>query len=88
MAIPIPAAVGPVAAAHNAGTAIDDGGNNTTRTTGQQRSEGNQHPLITDPRTCSPQTCVLSPPIAHRGAGITAPTKTQAAVPDETLAHA
>jgi hypothetical protein len=32
--------------------------------------------------------CVSSPPVAHRGAGITAPTKTQAAVPDETLAHA
>jgi len=31
---------------------------------------------------------VISPPIAHRGAGITAPTKTQAAVRDETLAHA
>src|SRR5665648_941409 len=30
---------------------------------------------------------VIPPPIAHRGAGITAPTKTQAAVPDEPLAH-
>ena len=33
-------------------------------------------------------TRVLPPPIAHRGAGIIAPTKTQAAVPDETLARA
>jgi len=29
--------------------------------------------------------CVIPPPIAHRGAGITAPTKTQAAIPDVTL---
>jgi len=35
----------------------------------------------------APRTCVTSPPVAHRGAGITAPTRTQAAVPDATLAH-
>src|SRR5664280_1736439 len=35
---------------------------------------------------CDPRgwtTCVVPPPIAHRGAGITAPTKTQAAVRDK-----
>jgi hypothetical protein len=31
--------------------------------------------------------CVLPPPIAHRGTGITAPRLTQAVVPDETLTH-
>jgi hypothetical protein len=32
--------------------------------------------------------CVYPPRFAHRGAGVTAPSKTQVAVRDETLAHA
>src|SRR5664279_5176437 len=45
-------------------------------------------------RRCSPDSpagaapsASFRPPIAHHGAGITAPTKTQAAVPDETFAQ-
>jgi hypothetical protein len=37
-------------------------------------------------RSVAAKSASHRPPIAHRGAGITAPTKTQAAVPDETLA--
>ena len=38
------------------------------------------------PRSARVDDMRVIPAIAHRGAGITAPTKTQAAVPDETLA--